>query len=293
MKIIMGIDSQECLKTVADLPASLGFAAASIELAHVLERLDSSGLPRMEGARADILARYLKMQEDEAKALLEQGQTELKRRGLACTVKLLTGFSANRLVDYAEESKADLLALGSSGKGRLESAITGSVGRKALIAAKCSVLISKKELPQSRPIKVVIATDHSKYANDCLQRFISWRPQGISEAVVVTVFPEQLLKAVASVMEHFKADVASWVKDELGRANNELIKKFAPLKTTFRSRVEPGPVGDILEKVMIEENADLLVLGAQGHGFVERLTVGSVSLDQATRRPYSVLVLRC
>ena len=40
------------------------------------------------------------------------------------------------------------------------------------------------------------------------------------------------------------------------------------------------------------QNADLLVLGAQGHGFLERLTTGSVSLDQAVARPYSVIVMR-
>lgn len=37
---------------------------------------------------------------------------------------------------------------------------------------------------------------------------------------------------------------------------------------------------------------ELLILGAQGHGFWERLTVGSVSFHQAIAESHSVLMLR-
>jgi hypothetical protein len=39
-------------------------------------------------------------------------------------------------------------------------------------------------------------------------------------------------------------------------------------------------------------SADLLILGAKGHGFLERITMGSVSLRQAIAGMYSTLILR-
>lgn len=292
MKIVMGVEDQEHLKAAVDLVKGLRFEDPAIELVHVLERVGEEGLPQLEGGRPDLIARYLKMQEEEAQALLAQGEAELKQRGLSCRTKLLVGLSANRIIAHARESGGDLLALGSTGKGPIESVIVGSVGRKALISAQCSVLIAKKSVAADRPLTVVCATDHSAYANRCMEKLLTWRPKGIGRAVITTVYPEQLLKAMSSVMENFKADVSTWVRAELERNNAQLIQKLAPLGADFKSRVESGQVGDTLERVMKEEQADLLVLGAQGHGFIERVTMGGVSLDQALRRPYSVLVLR-
>jgi nucleotide-binding universal stress UspA family protein len=43
---------------------------------------------------------------------------------------------------------------------------------------------------------------------------------------------------------------------------------------------------------MQETHSELLVLGSQGHGFMERIALGSTSLEQAIKQPYSVLVVR-
>jgi nucleotide-binding universal stress UspA family protein len=232
------------------------------------------------------------MQEEEAQGVLASGHAALTQLGLASTTKLMTGFAGNRILARSEEGGADLLALGSSGRGLLNGAKLGSVGRKALTSAKCSVLIAKNAPSQGRPLTAVIATDHSQYANRCLEKLMSWNPKGIGRAVVTTVYPEQLLKSMTSLMNHFKADVSSWVKGELERNNAEFIRKFATVVPNCTGRVESGDVGDTLERVMKEEGADLLILGSQGHGFLERMFVGSISLDQAMSRSYSTLVVR-
>jgi nucleotide-binding universal stress UspA family protein len=43
---------------------------------------------------------------------------------------------------------------------------------------------------------------------------------------------------------------------------------------------------------MLDTQADILVMGAQGHGFVERVFIGSVSLHQALYEPYPVMIVR-
>jgi hypothetical protein len=53
-----------------------------------------------------------------------------------------------------------------------------------------------------------------------------------------------------------------------------------------------GEVNATLRELMRTEQADLLVLGAQGHGFLDRMRSGSVSFHQVVGESYSVLVLR-
>ncbi len=297
MKIILGVDEQERTKAVAGLIEGLAFARLQLELTHVVEQLNDPMPSNFEGmipnmAIPDLAVRYVKMVESEAKDLLNKVQRDLDHRGHPSTTKLLKGFSANAIIEHAENSGADLLALGSTGRGPIEGAILGSVGRKALTNAKCSVLIAKKEFKPGQKLKVVLATDHSDYANRCIQKLMAWHPRGISQVVVTTIYPAQFVKAMSSVMDNFKADLSGWVRKELDANNKAVIDQFATISIPGKSRVESGPVGDTLERVMAEEQADLLIVGAQGRGFMERLTIGSVSLDQAIRRPYSLLVIR-
>jgi nucleotide-binding universal stress UspA family protein len=292
MKIVVGLDTLERLDGVADLLGDLRFVQPQVELVHVLERLDEDGVRPPGSGRMDAISTFLRLQEEEADRMLGEGVARLEQRGLRGTPVRLHGFSSNRIVAHADATKADLLALGSSGKGPLASAFLGSVGRKAVIGAGCSVLIAKGQRRRTKGLTVVWATDHSAYAKRCLDVFTAWRPNGIANLVVTTVYPQQLLGAMTSVMPDFKADVEGWVRSELARDNTAAAGKLAGLGAACSTRVETGAVGDTLERVMIEEQADLLVLGAQGHGFLERLTIGSVSLEQALRRSYSVLVVR-
>ncbi|MBP9707830.1 MAG: universal stress protein [Oligoflexales bacterium] len=291
MKIVLGLDSLERAKDISSVVQGLNFEKSELELVHILERLDETNLP-MQGAQIDLVNQYIKMQEEEAKAFLAEGQTALMEKGLAVKTKLLSGFTANRIIAHAQESKADLLVVGSSGKGRIKEVLIGSVGRKALSSAKCSVLIAKKPFDTKRPMNVVFATDHSDYANRCVDKFLSWNPKGIGRTVVATIYPEQLLMTMQSIMPNLKTDMSNLVRGELDNKNKAVTQKFTQLGIESKSRVESGLVGDTLEKIMKEENADLLIMGAQGHGFVELMTIGSISLDQGLRRPYSVLVVR-
>lgn len=292
MKIALGVESAERAAVVGGLVKALGFPGASTEVLHVLERLAEDRMPPPAHATPDLITRFLQLQEDDAKAVLSASHKAVQEAGLPCTSKLLTGFAANALLAHAEKEKVDVLALGSTGRGALQSALLGGVGRKALTSAKCSVLIAKKAPPAGRPLTAVFATDHSEYANRCLETFVSWQPKGIGRVVVTTVYPEQLVRSLSSLLTHFKADVSAWVKGELERNNDAALQKLAKVVPHGAGRVESGDVGDTLARVMQEEEADLLILGAQGHGFMERLFVGSISLDQAMGRPYSTLVVR-
>lgn len=297
MRITIGAFDQEQTAFALNTLQGLKFPNAEVNLVHVIERLDGSTADLGQVPHLDLIKTYLKIQEERGEKILQETKAAAQARGFTkCATEIKFGLIGNALLDQSKDEKSsggyDLLALGSSGKHPLEGVLIGSVARKAVVGSPKSVLVAKQNIDPKRPLNVVFATDHSPYAAKCLATFASWQPQGINRLVVLTVFPEELVKAMTSVMDHFKADVAGWLRSELEEANQKALKSLQPIGKERVSRVESGRVGDTIAKVMKEEKADLLVLGAQGHGFLDRLTVGSVSLDQVVSRPYSVLVVR-
>lgn len=55
----------------------------------------------------------------------------------------LDGYPADTIVDYCTEKGADLLVLGTRGRGRIASTLLGSTSMRALEQSKCDVLIAK------------------------------------------------------------------------------------------------------------------------------------------------------
>ena len=56
----------------------------------------------------------------------------------------LEGYPADQLVDYCNETGADLLVMGTRGRGRIASTFLGSTSSRALDHAKCDVLVAKR-----------------------------------------------------------------------------------------------------------------------------------------------------
>lgn len=291
MKVVAGIDELERSRGLVQLLEGLQFKSCELELINVIERLGESSIPNVQH---DLIAKFLKMQEAEAAGLLKSAAAYIsKEHGYKVSTRLLTGFSANKVIQYASEAKADILALGSSGKGLIQKALVGSVGKKALITAPCSVLISRNTEALKRPLTAVLATDHSEYAQRWLEKFTSWQPQGFDKIVVTTVHTAGTFVGMGANVADIEEEFTGWMRSELNRRSDQLVSRLLPLAKKVSSRVEKGErIDDTLERVMREEKADLLIMGAQGHGFLERALIGSTSLEMALNRQLSTLVVR-
>jgi nucleotide-binding universal stress UspA family protein len=294
MNVLVGVDDAVTAESLSAEVASIGLADANVTLAFVVEILGGTVFEEPNRLHSTAIQEFTKTQLELANTILLDSAKSFKGHGLSTSSKILTGLTANALVNFANEVGTDLIVVGHSGKNLLERVVVGSVSRKLILNAKQSILISKNIKKAIKPITLVLATDHSEYASRCIDKLLSWSPQNIARVIVTTVYPEQLLKTMGAILENFKADVSAWVKEGLIKKNAAIADKFriALPTTTISSRVEAGQVSDVLDNVMKEEQADLLVVGAQGHGFVDRITLGSVSLDQVLHHSYSVLVVR-
>lgn len=294
MKITMGVDDAGRAALVAETIEALKFTAPKIDIVHVTESWSDAPYSTLQSQSPDLVTRYFEIIENEAKGLLTTVRSDLEQRGFKGTrTHHLQGFVTNQLLQHAQDTGASLLAVGSSGKGPIEAIMVGSVTRKAAIGSDRTLLVAKQPVNKSKPLKAVLATDHSPYAKRFIEEFGRLAPRGIGELVVTTVYPAEMIKAMSSVAGHFKADVGGWLRSELENANQKVCKQLSAIGATCKSRVESASnVSDKLADIMREEKADLLIVGAQGRGFIERMTVGSVALDQVMKRHYSVLVVR-
>jgi nucleotide-binding universal stress UspA family protein len=210
---------------------------------------------------------------------------------------VLHGNVASRLLAHADETGADLIAVDGHEYSPLVAAIIGSAARGLLLGAKQSVLLAKKsDAPEGRPIRAVLATDHSEYADACWERLIHFWPRGIEHLTVLTAYPEDRLKALEPMLPPMGISASRAVHDQACARNDALVTRlsdcFHPSCTTIDSVVSPLPIHEAIEARLKESRADLLILGAKGHGLIERLTIGSVALREALTLTQSVLVVR-
>jgi nucleotide-binding universal stress UspA family protein len=139
---------------------------------------------------------------------------------------------------------------------------------------------------------VVFATDHSSYADRCVPELLALAPRGISRLTVLSCYPPEFARAIRSLLPEFVLDPAEWIEANLRERNEQVARTLTPLGCEIDTRVCSAPAATGIPKVMQETGADLLILGAQGHGFLDRLKMGSTSYHQVTAEPYSVLLLR-
>ena len=100
-----------------------------------------SAVPSYETER--MLSKQAELEEQEGKALLEHTVSHLQAEGLQATSVLLRGDAATEIIEYVKTHRIDLIVAGSRGLSQMKRLLLGSLSRKLVHYAGCSVLIVK------------------------------------------------------------------------------------------------------------------------------------------------------
>lgn len=139
MIIVVGIDESE--PSARGLRKALELATALKSDLHVIHAVHIPGtlLAVLNQVPADIV-KLEQAQRDSvwaaAEPLLDGAAIEIKRVDL-------TGYPADALVEYAEAVGADLIVIGSRGRGEFAALFLGSTSHRILHLAHCDVLVVK------------------------------------------------------------------------------------------------------------------------------------------------------
>ncbi|HEY0868661.1 MAG TPA: universal stress protein [Fimbriimonas sp.] len=292
MKALVGIDSEGAYAPGLHLLKKIDFPEAELTLLHAC---NPALIYAPFGVPAGIVAAdYMDAAKKAGEACLQRAIEEAAALGCQVHSTVVLEGPAQGLTHYAELDKDDLIVVGAHRRNAAQAMFLGSVSRALAIGAKCSVLVGKGEIDHDRPLKAIFATDHSDYADRALAKLLEMRPRGIESIDVLTAYEIDDYEAALLHMELPKLGgmVDEWLEETLCERGNKVSAQLRNAGYGSAVHVKKGKANPMIARSMKELGADILIIGAQGHGFLERLLIGSVSLHQVVAEPYPVLLLR-
>lgn len=268
------------------------FAGARYDLVHALPPPVPVGWPAEVVVATEAL--LWNREEDAARVLgwlSEQSNTLATALQAPVGSSLLDGSPVDAILHHADEKGAELVAVDATDRSAFDRLIAGSVARGIVVHARQSVLVARPRRHDG-PLNVVFATDHSPFVDQCAIQLARMAPAGIETLTVATAWPEGRVAALEPLVGQTGVPIGEALREALAKRNDQTVFALKDIAKETRSVVVPGDPNTAIRQVVEEANADLLVLGAKGHGLLDRLTVGSVSLHQALHSPVSVLILR-
>ncbi|MGB7731844.1 MAG: universal stress protein [Candidatus Acidiferrum sp.] len=232
-----------------------------------------------------------------AQRSVEELSKPLRDAGWSVSPNVILDNPRHALPRAASEWKADLVVMGSHGRGAVGRLLLGSTAQAVLRHAECSVEIVRvvREGDSSVGMRVLVPTDGSTHAEAALHSIVErpWTPR--SEFKVLTspeypvlvgeypyYAPEQLADLTKQSLEHAKSAV---------KTGKELLEKAGLRVTGEVMQPKDTPAQSILDAAE-EWKAELIVMGSHGRRGFDRLVLGSVSETVALHANCSVEVVR-
>jgi nucleotide-binding universal stress UspA family protein len=237
----------------------------------------------------------------------EQEATELAKRAAARVKSLFPAWNvdaeavsdspASALTERAEHWGADLIVIGSHGRGALSRLFFGSISHKVLRYAHCSVRVGRQsEKREPGPPRIMLGLDTSEGAAAALDAVASrpWPRDTLVHLVtavdvrLATAIP--VLEAPVGVNEpvYVATDERGWLREAQHTAAETLRRSGLSVTTALQD----GDPKHVLLSEAENWHADCLFLGAKGMSRIERFLLGSVSSSVAARAHCSVEVIR-
>jgi nucleotide-binding universal stress UspA family protein len=286
-KIVCGVDDSEAARAAVSVGSSLAdLLARRLILLHVAEErpgfavgaAPAAGLGEFEnGASRDV-----------AEHLLERLMDELGLPASVAERRVERGDPASVLLRVAEAEPAELIVVGTRGRGPLAAALLGSVSSAAVSGARCPVLVVP---PRGRlgSGPLVCAVDDSPAAGEAVRVARHLSDQLGTDLLLAHAVASAPVPSASAV----PGGQAELVRGERKRAE-ELLAVLAfehGFGTDVERRVAFGSEADAIAQLADEEDAALIVIGTRGRGALRAALGGSVSLGLVSASPVPVLVV--
>jgi nucleotide-binding universal stress UspA family protein len=228
------------------------------------------------------------------KALLELGRMirTAEDSGVTARYKLVVGIPEDSILKIANESRADLIAMGTHGRTGWDRLQLGSTAETILRYAPCPVLTVHAAIVADAPLnqhrlklsRILVAVDLSASSEAALRYAAGLAKRLNTQAVLVHA------SAPSSPLR---------LEEAHGGASHKVHQWFQQTVSTSQAgQVVSGkivaardPVEVILDQAK-RVKADLIVMGSAGRRGVERLVLGSVAESVVRRAGCPVLVVK-
>ncbi len=222
------------------------------------------------------------------KVVLSQAGTS---RLVSLNTVVMKGDVSDAILRASEKMQADCIAVGSRGMSDVPGYLLGSVSRKVVTHASCSVFMVKGRL--AVPLSMLLALDGSKATKRAIRRITNWLDPDDVALHAVSVVPEKLTDLGLEILgkrqaRALMAPVRMQTSVLLAESRKKFLKAGFQVDTEF---LEGNPPMQIVEAVK-RLKTPLVCVGSKGLSGIERFMLGSVSEWVSTYSPVSVLVIR-
>lgn len=183
--------------------------------------------------------------------------------------RVVDGFPARAILETAIEVNADLIALGTHGRGGWRRALLGSVAEQVLHESKCPVLTVTPAAArhEARINSILCPVNFTKVSREAL-RYASWLASRFGAKLTVAHVTGDIEASLEPfVMENFGPWVDATLRDEC---------------RYVRLVVREGQAAQEVLRLADERNISIIVLGAQHRRFSDATVIGTTT-ERITR----------
>lgn len=238
----------------------------------------AENIKQMRGAALEKVAESDKLAEDASRRVQEKFPAWRVRH------KVVGDYPEQAIIAEANESKPDLIVVGSHGRGGVGRFVLGSVSLKVLSEAACSVRVARRSPARAEdddsPLRIVVAVDGSPDSSNAVEAIMN--RQWLPDTAVHIVSAVESLPFSVLVGELPKAE----------ELRETAVAKLKAKGLHVSTVVEFGWAKDVIVEEAAKWGADAIFIGAKGHRMMERVLLGSVSYSVAARAACSVEVIR-
>jgi nucleotide-binding universal stress UspA family protein len=248
---------------------------------------DAPGPVRIRRAVADAMER--------ARIVAEEAASRVAERfpGWRVSAQACGGSPASAIVLHADAWKPDLLVVGSRGRARPVRMLLGSVARKVVTEARCSVRVARPPTSAAgSPARIVVGHDGGAGGRAALAAAAerTWPPG--SELRVVGVEDVLAFAAIGMTGPWTATEESVEASEAFRRAVETDAGRVRRAGLTVSVRVELGDPKSFLLETARRWKADCVFVGAVSRSRGDRFLLGSVSAAVADRARCAVEVVR-
>lgn len=288
MRILLATDFSVQAETARDLVAGLPLPARShIRVVHAIEPMTSvtafAPIPMLDLGEEAV---------SELRSELDRFVQPLHAADRSVDLRIPFGRAADVLLEEADRFGAELIVIGSRGRGGIASMLLGSVSAEIVDRAACPVLVARG----TTLTRVLLAEDGSApsaiganlVADLPFLRTLPVRVVSVVDVPFPYPLGEDAQASSAAVDAYYK--VLPPLREKHETLARERAQTLRTIGVTASSEMREGDAAAQIIEAAEKEKADCVVIGSRGRTGLTRLMIGSVARAVLFHASCSVLI---